>query len=299
MKTIDSIYTTITGKIVGLSISKSEDLAKLGFGKVHLEDAKIEIARHLISCGASLMYGGDLRDDGYTQKLFDMVENYKLTKIPQEQKVLTNVLGWPIQITLSNEIRASLSDRIAFEETGLPDDLPQTLSAKKHLKPVTVKEFYVWNRTMSRMRTFMTGENDARIALGGETVGFKGKYPGIVEETYLSIKAGKPTFLIGAFGGATQDVIEALEGKTPERLTSKYQLQSKQAKSVSEYYNNEKPSFEENVDYETLVGFFNKKGVKSLNNGLTEKDNQRLFETIHLPEMVSLILKGLTNKFKI
>lgn len=297
MKTIDSIYTAITGKTIGLSISESQDLAKLGFGQAHLEDAKIEIARHLISCGASLMYGGDLRDDGYTRKLFDVVENYKLTKIPQEQRVLTNVLGWPIQITLSNEVRASLSDRIAFEETGLPDDLPQTLSAKKHLKPVTVKEFYVWNRTMSRMRTFMTGENDARIALGGKTVGFKGKYPGIVEETYLSIKAGKPTFLIGAFGGATQDVIEALEGENPERLTSEYQFQSGQTKAIAEYYNTKKPTSEEAIDYETLVDFFNKKGVESLNNGLSEKENQRLFETIHLPEMVSLILKGLVSTY--
>ncbi len=49
--------------------------------------------------------------------------------------------------------------------------------------------------------------------------------------------------------------------------------------------------------YEALVSFFNKRGVKSLNNGLTEKENQRLFETIHLSEMVSLILKGLVSVY--
>ncbi len=190
-----------------------------------------------------------------------------------------------------------MSDRIAFEETGLPDDLSQTLPAKKYLNPVTVKEFYVWNRTMSRMRKYMISENDARIAVGGKTVGFKGKYPGVVEEAYLSIKAGKPTFFIGAFGGATQDVIEALEGRTPVRLTSEYQFQHNQAKVVAEYYNKKKPDSEEGIDYEALVSFFNKRGVKSLNNGLTEKENQRLFETIHLPEMVSLILKGLVSVY--
>ena len=260
-----------------------------------MEDAKIEIARHLISCGASLMYGGDLRDNGYTKKLFDLVDNYKLTKIPEEKSVLTNVLGWPIQITLNNKVRASLSDRIAFEETGLPNDLPKTLSAKKHLKPVTVKEFYVWNRTMSRMRGFMTRNNDASIGLGGKSVGFKGKYPGVVEEAYLSIKSGKPTFLIGAFGGATQDVIEALLGNIPERLTSEYQFQFGKSKAIAEYYNKQKPVSEEAIDYEALVGFFKKQGVKSLKNGLTEKENQRLFQTVHIPEMVSLILKGLVS----
>lgn len=295
MSTTENIYTAITGKIIGISISNSDDLAKLGFGEAHLEDAKIEIARHLISCGAKLMYGGDLRPGGYTQKLIELVENYKIKSLSSEQEVLVNVVGWPLQSILPDYFRASLSGRILFQETGLPNDLPKNLSVKKHIEPKTTEEFYVWTRTMSRMRQFMTKENDARIILGGKTTAYKGKYPGIVEEAYLSIEAGKPTFIIGAYGGAAYDVIESLFGNRPLRLTTAYQFQQYQTKETAVYYNKIKPKDQPDIEFEELVNFFNKKGVKSLNNGLTEEENKRLFETIHIPEMISLILKGLVK----
>jgi len=298
MKVVETIYSSITDKVIGLSISESEDLARLGFGLTHLEDAKIEIARHLISCGASLMYGGDLRDNGYTQKLFDLVENYRVKALPEDKEVLINVLGWPLQQTLTLDLRASLSDRISFVETGLPDDLPQGLSAQKYLNPTTNKEIYTWVRTMSHMREYMTQKNDARVILGGKTKGYKGKYPGIVEEALLSLISRKPTYLIGAFGGATADVIDAIKGNIPERLIEAYQLKSEELFETVSYYNANKPENLEPISYPKLVEFFNEKGVESLNNGLTKDENNRLFETIHIPEMISLILKGLVNVYK-
>ncbi|WP_417591394.1 hypothetical protein [Owenweeksia hongkongensis] len=297
MSRSESIYTAITGKIIGLSISESEDLAKLGFGYAHLEDAKIEIARHLLSCGATLMYGGDLRDNGHTRKLFELVENYKIANMPEDHKMLINVLGWPLQQTLTTELRASLSDRISFAETGLPSDLEkERLSAKQHLsKDLTNGQRYHWARTMTYMREYMTKENDARVILGGKTSGYKGKYPGIVEEAYLSIEAGKPTFIVGAFGGAAADVIQALNSRTPQRLSAEYQFQNVLAEGTAQYYNEHKPKSCPPIEYQTLIKFFESKGVNSLNNGLSEEENKRLVETMHIPEMVALILKGLVS----
>lgn len=291
------IHTLLTDKKIGLSISDSEDLACLGYSKVHLTDAKIEIARHLLSIGAILMYGGDLRDNGYTRTLFELVESYKPGEIDEERLSLINYLGWPLHVTLTDELRASLSQRIKFELPGLPSDLPVNLNPKKYLKPKTPKEYYTWARTMTFMRNEMTKNNHARIVLGGKSLGFKGKYPGIVEEVYLSIKAKKPTYLIGAYGGITNDVIAALMGKQPERLTEKYQFQTISASDNGLYFNKTKPKSVGAIDYTKLVEFFNESGIDSLNNGLTEEENKRLFKTIHIPEMVSLILKGLVTVF--
>lgn len=291
------IPTLLKDKKIGLSISDSEDLARLGYSKAHLTDAKIEIARHLLSIGAILMYGGDLRDNGYTRTLFELVESYKPGEIVEERLSLINYLGWPLHDTLTDELRASLSQRIKFELPGLPSDLPVNLNPKKYLEPKTPKEYYTWARTMTSMRKEMTKNNHARIVMGGKSLGFKGKYPGIVEEVYLSIKAKKPTYLIGAYGGITIDVIAALSGKQPERLTEKYQLSSKLAIENVAYFNNNKPKGTEAINYNKLVEFFNESGINSLNNGLTEEENKKLFKTIHIPEMVSLILKGMVTVF--
>jgi hypothetical protein len=51
----------LAGMRIGISISESPDMAVLGLGPEHLEDAMSEIARRLLACGASLVYGGDLR----------------------------------------------------------------------------------------------------------------------------------------------------------------------------------------------------------------------------------------------
>jgi hypothetical protein len=291
------INTLLTDKKIGISISESEDLKRLGYSKVHLEDAKIEIARHLLSTGAVLMYGGDLRDKGYTKTLFELVESYKPGEIDEERLSLINYLGWPLHVTLTDELRASLSQRIKFETTGLPFDLSKNINPKKYLKPKTPKEYYTWARTMTFMRKEMTKVNDARIVLGGESLGFKGRFPGIAEEVYLSLKARKPTYLIGAYGGITNDVINALMGKQPERLTENYQFSTKLATENRIFFNDTKPKEVEAIDFIKLVEFFNDKGINSLNNGLTEDENKRLFKTIHIPEMVSLILKGIVTVF--
>jgi hypothetical protein len=45
---------------IAVSISDSPDLAARGLGERHLCDVMVEVARHLIAAGATLVYGGDL-----------------------------------------------------------------------------------------------------------------------------------------------------------------------------------------------------------------------------------------------
>ena len=60
----------LAGQIVGISISDSEDLRRYGFLPVHIDRAMAEIATLAAASGARIGYGGDLRPDGFTYKLF-------------------------------------------------------------------------------------------------------------------------------------------------------------------------------------------------------------------------------------
>ena len=59
----------------------------------------------------------------------------------------------------------------------------------------------------------------ARVLFSGPLAGYADRYPGLVEEAYLTVKANLPVYLIGAFGGCTRAIIDAIEGRRPESLT--------------------------------------------------------------------------------
>ncbi|MEI6947337.1 hypothetical protein V9K67_09110 [Paraflavisolibacter sp. H34] len=285
---------SVQGKVIGISISKSSDLASLGFADAHLENAQVEIARYLLYQGYKLAYGGDLRKEGFTRQLFMLVDNY----VPLEKEkevVLHSYLGYPIGADLTKEEKANLKKAVHFEVLPLPPDLP-AMPPQQMKEDKTPESRYYWFRSMSNMREKMNKAIDARIVLGGQSKGFKSKYPGIVEEVFLAMQTAKPTYLCGAFGGATQSIIEAITKKTSPRLSMNYFTDSLYKESVA-LYNQKRP--DEPVDYQAITTFFSNKGIEGLKNGLTEEENKLLFSTIHIPQMISLILKGLRISLKI
>ena len=71
-------YQEILGqKTIAISISESPDMSVLGLGDEHLRDAMAEIARHLLALGARLIYGGDLRQHGFSDLLFELVARHR------------------------------------------------------------------------------------------------------------------------------------------------------------------------------------------------------------------------------
>ena len=46
---------------IGVSVSDSSNLARLGLAAEHVEDDMVEITRYLLAVGATVVYGGDLR----------------------------------------------------------------------------------------------------------------------------------------------------------------------------------------------------------------------------------------------
>ena len=279
---------------IGLSISDSADLPMRGFGPAHLRDAAAEFARFLLAAGATLAYGGDLRQGGFTEVLFELLTAYRAIS-GEAVDAIQSYLAWPIHLDLDDTQRARLKNTARFHPVPPPANLgidPAGVTSAKQVPPTTPENRVAWARSLTAMREQMNAEIHARLLLGGQARGL-GKYPGLAEEAQLALRSGKPVYLIGAFGGCAEAVIEALRGKKPAALTLDYQAAEDVPRAAIDLYNLQVSGGDEPIDYPALTAEFEKIGVAGLNNGLNVEENERLFTTMQLPEMIALVLRGL------
>ena len=90
-------HRTLGDRIVGISISDSEDLRRRGFLPIHIDHAMAEIATQAAAAGARIGYGGDLRPNGFTLKLFRTIaELYGTRRIATEEPPFIHYLAYPI-----------------------------------------------------------------------------------------------------------------------------------------------------------------------------------------------------------
>lgn len=193
---------------VGISISESPDLRVLGLGDGHLRDAMAEVALQLLASGMSLAYGGDLRQHGFTRLLAELIGRYRGHPRHTRTIVVTDYLAWPVHIGMtSNELAAFSAHHeptthlvfLALDGTRLAREERLKLPAHK-------PQDDEWTKGLTAMRTVMLADIHARIVLGGRVEGYMGAMPGIAEETYLSLHAREPVFVLGGFGGCARDI---------------------------------------------------------------------------------------------
>lgn len=296
------IYTPIEygkdklfGKKVGISISDPEinELKSSGQNKVHLSKLSQYVANYVLGRGATLIYGGDLRKNGYTEQLLQEAQVLK-DRLKTRDIYLKNYLAWPIYLADTLEVKkwkAQYRGLLEMKEIPIDEtvsDLVQT--DKQFLAPDTVDNWYVWSKSLSKMRYEMIKNCDARICAGGRKVGYKGKMPGVLEEILIASELGCPLYLLGGFGGVVRDVCELLQdNKCSDSLTE--QWQSSCNKGYRELLQRYKEQGEE-VDYLELQ---NKLRCINFNNGLTQEENEILFNTVYVDEAIQLILKGLQS----
>lgn len=285
----------LRGSMVAISISESPDLSELGMGPAHLQDSMQEFARHVLANGGIVAYGGDLRPGGFTENLFDLVRTYRLAG-QQPWERIRNYLAWPLYLKMDPAVWAGYQAQYkldaVFVKVAKATDV--SLDDSTFVPPDTVEHRYAWARSLTEMRSAMTAEPAlrARVLSGGKVTGYHGRYPGLVEEAYLNMKAGKPTYLCGGFGGCTRAIVEALKGGRPNVLTKAYQMSVPQYADFVEYFNRKAS---DSIDYDRLCEFFASQGVAGLKNGLSPEDNETLFQTSQVTLMVYLVLKGLAN----
>lgn len=285
---IFSVSRFLEGKNVAISISESPDSSTLGIGKAMFEDLSVELARHLLISGAHLVYGGDLRPGGFTELFKDLAYQYGIFEKDKSLKnYFTNYLAWPIYIGMTPASQAEYkSCRINCQKAEIPDTIPVDLRDIM-VPPTTVENLYYWAESLKSMRHEMESHIDARIILGGRVTGFKGYMPGLYEEATNAAKANHPIFLLGGFGGASARLIQLVKGETSSEKLFAECCSNHSYQDFVSYLDKEK----EEMNFKALDVFSNNMDV--LKNGLSKEENEQLFVTTNVTEIIALVLKGL------
>lgn len=288
---------------VSISISSIQDRPK---GNLYVQDMLVEIAKTLMHLEISLAYGGDLftgskEGFNFTTILFEIAKTYNRFNTPESPQKITNYSAFPFYSKVDKKVIAE-HFRIAKFEKVEPDDIYQIKPefAEEILIQDNVHTFFARAKCLTKMRKLMTKNTHARIVMGGQTRGFKGRYSGIIEEILLCMQKNEPVFLLGGFGGAATVAKKALLGNNPEELTLSYHTaQSEHYKEgVIAFNKHELVEGEERINYKKLVSFFNeKKSLEDfgLNNQLSREENLRLFHSTNMYEIIPLVLKGLNE----
>ena len=196
----------LAGARIGVSVSESSNLARLGLAPEHVEDDMVEITRYLLAAGATVVYGGDLRARGFTELLLEVVARHQAADDASTR--FESVLAWPVHMDMAFDRLAATAELLApFGELVLLDGDGKVMSMldRSRLEDVPVPEAE-WGSTLTAMRRALAERCDARIAAGGATAGYRGVMPGVAEEVLLSLAANKPTFVTGALGGCALDI---------------------------------------------------------------------------------------------
>jgi hypothetical protein len=196
----------LRGVTVGLSVSDSTDLSRLGLDEQHINLAVGEITRAILIAGGTIAYGGWLRPSGFTHQLMDEVRRFGVAR-----RSLTLYVALPEHRELSREALDNVDRQlgtwgklVTLDQHGVPTDwrtLPQSDSPLSD--DVRVAAY-------SGLRRHMADNIDGRILVGGKLRGYLGAIPGVMEEAILAVERNQPIYLAGGFGGAAAAVARRL-----------------------------------------------------------------------------------------
>ena len=290
----------LAGCVVGLSISESEDSTGCGFPRGQINRVTVQMVASLFGQGVGVVFGHDWREDGVMEAVYAFARQMQSADLRSgtDAPLLQNLLPWPDQPMLPAPDRERLASALRIEQAGLPEELSRFAGDAVEAARGRPEYDYLRARALTHLRHRLDARSHARICVGGPRRRFQGRYPGIVEEALLTVRSGKALYLTGLLGGATRQVIDAVEGApapgdfcAPSRITQLYMNPPPEVLERSTETLRDREIAPERVWAE-----FQRAGVQELAraNGLTVEQNLELFHTPSLDHAVRLVLAGLS-----
>lgn len=316
----------LSAREIALSVSDSPDAGgAAGFTAEHVADAVVFLCRALISAGAAVAYGGDLRFGGYDELLVDLIRTYNTSGQDRADYLISyqpaTVERGAARKDLSLTVRYlrstdGLRDAVrlpvppALSPAALAQLLP-TLSPDKRVEALVHSAVY-----LSDMRRLMSARCFARIVLGGQlhprkdgaTDGYRGAYPGVVEEAWWTFAAERPLYIAGGFGGAAGALAELFEGGLPALLQpgafSGAEYGEHRQRAAGFEASPLRAQVEAPANLEDLARRLQLRAAQVLAtddtakawNGLSLDENRRLFRSRDRIEITQLVMRGLYRK---
>lgn len=217
--------SALEGRTVAVSVGNAPDRARLGYPQREVDRALLSICTALVRAGAEIAYAGHLDPEGYTFKIFrHLAGAYAGSRetpfrhfVPEP---VARATRYGDLLAVLNEGRGVVRMEIACGDAFIPvrpggggirlgdevvsDDV-QFERWFAAVAPRTPPEGFATARRM------MSARVEARVVMGGRmgvlsdpADAYQGAMPGIVEEAIVTLEAGKPLVVLGAFGGAAR-----------------------------------------------------------------------------------------------
>lgn len=221
----------LEGRLVAISVGDAPDRGRLGFPQREVDRALLSTCTAFVRAGAEIAYAGHLDPEGYTFKIFRHLAG---AYAGSRETPFRHFVPEPVArgaryadlLAVLNEVRGVVRTEIARGDAFVPvrpggggirlgdevvsDDV-QFDKWFAAVAPRTAPEGFGMARRMMSKRVH------ARVVMGGRmgvlsdpSDTYQGAMPGIVEEAIVTLEAGKPLVVLGAFGGAARDVAIAL-----------------------------------------------------------------------------------------
>jgi SLOG cluster2 len=294
----------LTGCLINLSISESEDSPERGFPRSQVNRTTLQVVAALFGQGASVVFGHDWREDGIMEAVYGFARQVQ-APIPlssreaaaDAQPLLWNLLPWPDSPYLPERDLERLSSTLRVELAGLPKELQAVDGEARRVGPADGLYQYVRARGLTFQRHRLNTVSHVRFCLGGRVSGYAGRYPGVIEEAFLAVKDKRPLYLAGFLGGATKQVVDAIEGKqmtddfcSPTPLQGLYEAP---AVKESDGTTHEDRVIDRAAVWKAFAGAGRERIAAT--NGLTTEENGELFHTPVIDRAIELVLIGLSR----
>jgi hypothetical protein len=183
----------LSGCILGISISESEDMRKHGFRPDEINSITLELCRRFVALGASVVLGHQWRPNGVMDSVTRFARAY-IGEADRQDPIIQNFLAWPDRAALS-EI-----DRKDLESKAL-------VRIHEQQEPSTTRP-----GALLAMRRDMAKLTHARLCLAGKLAQPGPEYAsGVLEEAALCCERNKPVFFTSMLGGMSATMVQVSE----------------------------------------------------------------------------------------
>jgi hypothetical protein len=301
---VTPIARPLSGIVVNLSVSESDDSAKRGFPLWQVNRITLQFVAALFGQGASVVFGHDWREDG----VMEAVHGFALQMQPpvplppadaeaEQQPLLRNVLPWPDVPRLSELEQEQLSATLRVESAGLPNDLREFDAAARVAGPASPLYSYLRARALTFLRHTLNAVCHVRICVGGRRSGSQGRYPGVIEEALLAVQEAKPLYVASVLGGASEQVVDAVEGREMPRDFCAPTLVQRLYEHPPVNETDPNSRGDRAIDRLAVWREFVQTGRQNIaaRNGLTIEENDELLRTPVIERAIELVLIGLSR----
>jgi len=260
----------LEGRTIALSMSDDIESHDLGVGKVMIDDMIVEIIRSILISKGKIAYSGNIRKDGLTYTINDIALQYSKYKhlndeegeCPEDEKYATAFIAWPHCLKINDDMRSEFKHCHVTYLAGEPDDSVPNEERECGAIGTDAEIKAKKSASMTKLRKFV------------ETYEFTNSNNHKNKLLARIFIGGKLSGFTGQRSGIEEEFEISCNNKTPIFMLGGFGGMTKQ--------------IIERKDFDCDI----------LHNGLSEDDNETLFKSTNIFDIIPTLLRGLNELIK-